>query len=205
MTTSTNTGHHRLRTGLVALAVLALALTAALWPRADGGEPDGDALAADRALAALEPCPAPSPGAAPAGGRLAGLTVPCLGAPGSVDVGAALAGRPVLLNVWASWCVPCREEVPVLEAYRAEPGAVEVVGVSADTDPVAALRGMAALGGSYPSLIDADVRLRRELGGPPILPANYLLMPDGVIRRIDPPVVFRSPAQVREVLAGYLP
>lgn len=189
--------------GLGAALVLAVALTAALWPREESAPVD-EALAAARAAANLDPCPAPAPDAPPPGGRLAGLTLPCLGEPGRVDVGAALAGRPVLLNVWASWCVPCREEIPALEAYRSQPGAIEVLGVSADEDPAAALRMMTELGGTYPSVVDTDVRLRRALAGPPILPANYVLLPDGVIRRIDPPVVFRTADQVREVLAGYV-
>jgi hypothetical protein len=46
--------------------------------------------------------------------------------------------------------------------------------------------------------------LRRELAGPPLLPANYLLLPDGAIRRIDPPVVFQSAAEIHAVLAPYL-
>lgn len=189
---------------LAAVVVVAVALTVALWPRGDATAPADEALAADRAAAALVPCPVPGPGAPPAGGRLVGLTRPCLGEPGTVDIAKAYAGRPVLLNVWASWCGPCREEIPALEAYRKEPGAIDVLGVNADVDPAAGLRMMAALGGHYPSVIDADVRLRRELAGPPILPANYVLLPGGAIRRIDPPVVFHSAAQVREVLAGYI-
>lgn len=43
------------------------------------------------------------------------LTLPCLTSQGTVNL-ATLGGRPLLLNLWASWCDPCREEVPVLQS-----------------------------------------------------------------------------------------
>ena len=93
---------------VIALVVVGIV---ALWPRS--AEPSVPAppttapaatdtdLAPLRAAAGLDPCP--TPGGAAAAGPLAGVTVPCLGAPGTVDLGAALGGRPALLNVWASW------------------------------------------------------------------------------------------------------
>ena len=48
---------------------------------------------------------------------------------------ASLRGRPVLLNVWATWCPPCREEMPALQALHEElgPRGLRVVGVSVDS------------------------------------------------------------------------
>ncbi|MBA3889895.1 MAG: TlpA family protein disulfide reductase, partial [Gemmatimonadaceae bacterium] len=53
------------------------------------------------------------------------------GEPVSLD---ALRGSPVLLNVWATWCHPCRDEIPVLEALHREhaPHGLQLVGVSID-------------------------------------------------------------------------
>jgi thiol-disulfide isomerase/thioredoxin len=190
------------------VAVLAAIAVFALWPRDDAGPvPEGPAptatepapvsdaeLAAARAAAGSVPCPDPT-GAAPAG-PLAGITVPCLGTPGTVDVGAALAGRPALLNVWASWCVPCRDELPALTEYAARPGAVPVLGIDVRDDPRAALALLAELGVALPSVTDPDGALRAALDVPPALPASYVVRADGTAVRVDPPTPFRSADEV---------
>jgi thiol-disulfide isomerase/thioredoxin len=141
------------RWSLAALVVV-VALIVAIWPR--GGEDSADitdypganrstsqerrgadtpeALAPLRADAALEPCPAPT-GPAPDGSVLAGINLECLGDGSRVDLGAALAGKPVLLNIWAYWCGPCREELPYLQQYSDRVGdAVTVMTVHTDSN-----------------------------------------------------------------------
>lgn len=166
----------------------------------DLGEPDLDGL---RARAALQPCPVPASGAA-AAGPLAGVVLPCLGEEAAVDLGAALAGRPALLNYWGPLCEPCREEMPALAAYSAEPGAVTVLGVEMQRLPEGGLDLMARLGVHFPSVSDPDGVLQAALRSPPVLPLTYLVSPDGRVQQVNPPEVFRNPAQVRAAVVRYL-
>lgn len=125
--------------------------------------PSGD-LSALRTAAGLAPCPV---GLGP---ELPDLRLPCLGGGPDVQLRSAAPGRPMLVNVWATWCVPCAQEVPDLVAFAARAGErVGVVGVlTSDT----AERGLAFsrdFGIGYPSVIDDDgAILRAFLPGPPV-------------------------------------
>ncbi|NBH08019.1 TlpA disulfide reductase family protein [Amycolatopsis sp. SID8362] len=189
----------------LAAAVLAVALIVALLPRGGGdtaAKPAED-LGPARTAAALQPCPAP--GSGPPVKQLEGVKAECLGDGASVDVGQALAGAPVLVNVWASWCQPCRTELPVLQDYAKQPGAVRVLGVQVQSPAKDGLDLLARLGVHLPSVFDGDGGsgpVRTALKVPSALPASYLVTAGGEVRFIANPRTFGNTDQVRAAVEG---
>ncbi|WP_328612922.1 TlpA family protein disulfide reductase [Amycolatopsis sp. NBC_00355] len=189
----------------LAAAVLVVALIVALLPRGGSdtaAKPSAD-LAPARSAAALRPCPPASP-AAPVE-QLDGVRADCLGDGTSVDVGKALAGAPVLVNVWASWCEPCKTELPVLQDYAKQAGAVRVLGVQVQSPAEDGLNLLARLGVHLPSVFDGDGRsgpVRTALKVPSALPASYLVTAAGAVRFIANPRTFRNTDEVRVAVEG---
>ena len=166
-------------------------------------QPIGDAKSAQTAAAeaGAAPCPAPNRGAS-AVPTLSGVMARCLGSAQAVNVGAAVFGTPTLLNLWASWCAPCREEMPVLDAYNDVPGAVQVIGVNVRDRSSSAAALVRDLRIGYPSFTDAD-EVAGALGAPQLLPLSYLVGTDGSVRRL-PMAVFRDVDQIQQSVASAL-
>lgn len=91
---------------------------------------------------------------------------------------ADLAGRPTLVNFWASWCGPCAREIPELVALNAEYGdRIDVVGVDEEESLVNARSFERDQRVTYPSFTDGDAVIAGAFGGiaPSALPSTILL------------------------------
>lgn len=109
--------------------------------------------------------------------RLAG--VEGLGVPGFDN--AALTGEVTVVNIFASWCVPCRDEHPVLEALVAETG-VRLFGINQKDAPENAAAFLAELGNPYDA-VGADANGRASIDwGVYGVPETFIVDAAGVIR-----------------------
>jgi thiol-disulfide isomerase/thioredoxin len=127
----------------------------------------------------LRPCPQQPDEQAAGGETLPAVTLDCLGG-GKLDLGRA-PGTPTVVNLWASWCGPCREELPVMQEFAdAAAERVQVVGViSKDGVPQAdSFAGDAGV--TFPGAFDGEGRLMAELGLN-TLPHTYFLDADGAV------------------------
>jgi thiol-disulfide isomerase/thioredoxin len=116
-------------------------------------------------------------------------------------------GRVVLVNFWATWCAPCRDEIPLLKQLQSRYGkeAFQVVGVAID-DEEAVIAYARDIGFNYPVLIgdleglDAMAQYGNRSGA---LPFNVILDPDGEVlyRKIG---AFHA-EELNSVVTKYLP
>ncbi|MFB7877439.1 redoxin family protein [Nocardia sp. NPDC056064] len=129
---------------------------------------------------------APGPGTESGKGPLAGLTLTCLADGSPVDLAAALAGKPALLNLWAYWCGPCAVELPHLQEFAERAGpALTVLTVHSDPDEAKALQRLAGLGITLPGVSDPQASVRAAVGAPAVLPVSVLVRADGTIASVE--------------------
>jgi cytochrome c biogenesis protein CcmG, thiol:disulfide interchange protein DsbE len=199
----------RVRTGAAALAVLALAACGAT-PTPEPSLPAPTVpvvapsdLAAQKKAAGIEDCPRSDPEVAAVTSGLPDLVLSCLGGGREVRL-AGLRGRPMMINVWAQWCGPCREEAPFISAVAAaNTSNLMIMGIDyEDPRPELAIEFAQLSAWTFPQLVDREKTLAGplQITGPP---QTFFVRADGTIagRHVGP---FRSAEQIRTQAEQYL-
>lgn len=145
---------------------------------------DPQALAEARRRADLPGCPT---GTGPGPVALTDVRVECAGTGAQVDAARVMAGRIVVLNLWAYWCTPCARELPAMAQYQQRMGSqVSVLTVHQDPNAGAGLARLTELGVRLPTLQDGDRRIAAALRVPNVMPATVVLRADGSVAAILP-------------------
>lgn len=160
-------------------------------------------LSEQRRAAGIADCPTSDPSVAARPNGLPDVTLECLGGGDHVRL-AGLRGEPMLINVWAQWCGPCRIEAPFLaEAAQARPD-VQFFGIDFDDpNPEAAIAFAGDADWPWPQVADPDKLIAPELQviGPP---QTFLMNSEGEIVHIHRGMV-TSTEQLVELLDEHLP
>lgn len=171
-----------------------------------GVDVDTPRLRALKSDAGVERCEPGQPGDAEAGGhtpdRMPDVVLPCLG--GGPDVDLSSLRGPMVVNLWAQWCGPCRGELPYYQRLHERAGdRVRVLGIDyQDTQPQQALELVRDTGVTYPLLADpaAATRAPFRVRG---LPGLLFVDEHGSVVHQEYTVI-RSEHQLRELVETYL-
>ena len=160
-------------------------------------------LAATKKAAGIADCPKSDPNVAAVPSGLPDVVLPCLGGGRAVRL-AGLRGKPMMINVWAQWCGPCREEAPYLaDVATTNKSQLMILGIDhADPQPALAIEFAQLSTWKYPQLADPDVVLRAalQITGPP---QTFFVRPDGTIA-FRHAGSFKSTDEIRDMARKYL-
>jgi peroxiredoxin len=120
---------------------------------------------------------------------------------------ADFRGRPIVLNFWATWCGPCRAEIPALNAmadrYKAEK--LAVFGISVDDQPADLRQFTTQTAMNYPVLVGlGQDKLRETYDAVMYVPITWLIRPDGTIflKHQGPATREWLETQIKSLVAG---
>lgn len=172
-----------------------------VMPSAQPGQGDASSLPESGAgsVTSIEACPE-SGEPVGRGDGLPELVLPCLGVGDPVQL-AGLTGRPRLVNIWASWCGPCKDELPWLQQAH-DTGQIDVLGVDAEDQAESAASLLGQLNVTFPSVFDPANRLAREIRVV-TKPTTLFVSKEGEVVFVLPGA-FASYDQVRELVKTHL-
>lgn len=162
------------------VALLALVVTSACSRGRDASGPpvtSASSTGAPCVPAATSAAPASPGGERADGPKVPDLALACFAGGGEVKIGELR--RPAIVNLWASWCTPCRTELPALNTY-AQKATVLVVGVNTEDSRTGAGSIVDDLKLGFPTLYDREGRLHKALGSLP-MPITLFVAADGTV------------------------
>jgi peroxiredoxin len=171
--------------GILAVAVVAVVLWYGGWQPGSGTAPGGPATAA---VGSGRPAPP--------------FTLPDVS--GNSVSSSVYLGKPIVINFFATWCPPCREEIPgfveVYNKYRAN--GFELLGIALDTDTKGNLPVFMMQNGIGYRILLGDVATARAYGGVSAIPTTFFVGKDGIIKNVVVGFMERDAfeAEVRKLL-----
>ncbi len=113
-------------------------------------------------------------------------------------------GQWVVVNYWATWCAPCRKEIPDLSSLHDERDDVTVLGLAfEDAEPQSFINFLVDYPATYPILISDTYNPPEHLGAPRALPTTFLVNPEGeLIKTFIGPITRDQLEQAITDLAG---
>ncbi|NLG46504.1 TlpA disulfide reductase family protein [Gordonia sp. (in: high G+C Gram-positive bacteria)] len=207
----------------IVFVVIVVAAIVALWPRDSEPSSTGPTagpiagqtalpevsdqeLAKLRADVALRPCP-DAPGPAAPGAALAGVTVPCMASGEPVNLGNATAGKPLVINMWAVWCLPCRKELPLFDEFSQRAGdRLNVLAVHAregGDNELFVLKFLEEVGVHVPVVTDPKGDVAKAVEAPRIFPSTILVSADGKVVKVLSEL-FETEAEIADVVREHL-